>query len=59
PLDVWGGDFQEMINFIGLSLNLIQICAILTLEYHNVFYPRTVLNLTKLLEEKEFIKKLE
>jgi hypothetical protein len=59
PPDVWGGDFQEMINFIGLSLNLIQICAILTLEYHNVFYPRTVLNLTKLLEEKEFIKKLE
>jgi len=58
PLDVWGGELQEMINFIGLSLNLIQICAMLTLEYPHVFYPNKVLNLAKLLEEKEFIKKL-
>ncbi len=59
PLDVWGGELQEMINFIGLSLNLIQICGMLTLEYHHIFFPNTVLNIAKLLEEKDFIKKVE
>ena len=58
PPDIWGGDVQEMMNFIGLSLNLKEICAMLTLEYQYVFYPSTVLNFAKLLEEKGFMKKI-
>jgi hypothetical protein len=42
PPDVWGGDTQEMLNFIGLSLNLKEICAMLTLEFHHLFTPKTV-----------------
>ncbi|NVM35732.1 MAG: DUF4910 domain-containing protein [Candidatus Lokiarchaeota archaeon] len=57
PPDVWGGDVQEMINFIGLSLNLKEICAILTLEYQHIFYPKNVLNFAKSLEENGFIRK--
>jgi hypothetical protein len=58
PPDVWGGDVQEMVNFIGLSLNLKEICAILTLEFQHLFYPSTVLNFAKLLEENGFMKKI-
>ena len=57
PPDVWGGDAQEMINFIGLSLSLKEICAILTLEFQHLFYPSIVLNFAKLLEENGFMKK--
>ncbi len=58
PPDVWGGDVQEMLNFIGLSLNLKEICAMLTLEYQYLFYPNIVLDFAKLLEEKGFMKKV-
>ena len=57
PPDVWGGDAQEMINVIGLSLSLKEICAILTLEFQHLFYPSIVLNFAKLLEENGFMKK--
>lgn len=57
PPDVWGGDAQELMNFIGLSLNLKDICAMLTLEFHHLFYPSSALNFVKLLEENGFIKK--
>ncbi len=58
PPDVWGGDAQEMMNFIGLSFNLKEICAILTLEFQHLFYPSTVLDFAKLLEENGFMKKV-
>ena len=58
PPDVWGGDAQEMINFIGLSFSLKEICAILTLEFQHFFYPSTVLDFAKLLEENGFMKKV-
>ena len=58
PPDVWGGDVQELMNFMGLSLNLKDICAMLTLEYQHIFFPNTVLNFAKLLEETGFIRKL-
>ncbi|MFW9823162.1 MAG: DUF4910 domain-containing protein [Candidatus Thorarchaeota archaeon] len=58
PPDVWGGDFQELINFIGLSLNLKEICAILTLEYHHLFFPQNVLKFANLLEEQGFMNKI-
>ncbi len=58
PPDVWGGDVQELMNFIGLSLNLKEISAILTLEFQHIFYPNIVLNFTKLLEEKGFVSKI-
>ncbi|MFX1570823.1 MAG: DUF4910 domain-containing protein [Promethearchaeota archaeon] len=57
PPDVWGGDTQELINFIGLHFSLIEICAILTLEFQHLFFPHNVFNLIELLEEKGFIKK--
>ncbi|MFW9973208.1 MAG: DUF4910 domain-containing protein, partial [Candidatus Odinarchaeota archaeon] len=57
PPNIWGGDFQEFLNFIGLSLNLKEICAILSLEFHHLFNPITVLDFAKLLEENGFIKK--
>ncbi len=58
PPDVWGGDVQEMINFIGLSLNLKEICAMLTLEYQHFFFPSKVLDFAKLLEENGVMKKV-
>ncbi|MBA7610585.1 hypothetical protein ES703_17797 [subsurface metagenome] len=58
PPDVWGGDAQEMMNFIGLSFSLKEICAILTLEFQHLFYPSTVLDFAKLLEENGFMKKV-
>jgi len=58
PPDVWGGDVQELMNFMGLSLNLKDICAMLTLEYQHIFFPNAVLNFAKLLEETGFIRKL-
>ena len=58
PLDVWGGDAQELMNFIGLSLNLKEICAILSLEFHHLFYPNIVLKFAKLLEERGFVRKI-
>lgn len=58
PPDIWGGDAQEMMNFIGLSFSLKEICAILTLEFQHLFYPSTVLDFAKLLEENGFMKKV-
>ena len=55
PPDLWGGDIQEMVNFIGLSLNLKEICAILTLEFQHLFYPNIVLKFAKFLEENGFM----
>ena len=57
PPDVWGGDIQELINFVGLSFNLKEICAILTLEFQHLFYPDNILNFIKLLEENGFVEK--
>ena len=57
PPDIWGGDIQELINFIGLSLNLKEISAMLTLEFEHIFYPSEVLNFANLLEEKGIMKK--
>ncbi|MCK4381485.1 MAG: DUF4910 domain-containing protein [Candidatus Lokiarchaeota archaeon] len=58
PPDVWGGDVQEMINFVGLSLNLKEICAMLTLEFQHLFYPSEVLKFANLLEENSIMKKV-
>ncbi|MFW9820484.1 MAG: DUF4910 domain-containing protein [Candidatus Thorarchaeota archaeon] len=58
PPDVWGGDAQEMLNFIGLSLNLKEICAMLTLEFQHLFTPNSVLNFAKLLEKEGFISRV-
>lgn len=58
PPDVWGGDVQEMLNFIGLSLNLKEISAMLTLEFQHIFYPSKVQEFAKLLEENGDIKKV-
>lgn len=58
PPDIWGGDFQELINFIGLSLNLKEICSILTLEYHHLFFPQTILSFANVLEEQGFMNKI-
>jgi len=57
PPDIWGGDVQEIINFIGLSLNLKEISAMLTLEFQHIFYPNEVLNFVNLLEENGLMKK--
>ena len=57
PPDVWGGDAQEMLNFIGLSLNLKEICAILTLEFHHYFPPQTVFEFAELFEQYGFLEK--
>ena len=57
PPDIWGGDIQEIINFIGLSLNLKEISAMLTLEFQHIFYPSEVLNFANLLEENGIMKK--
>ena len=57
PPDIWGGDVQEMINFVGLSLNLKEICAMLTLEYQHLFYPSEVLKFANFLEENSIMKK--
>ena len=57
PPDIWGGDVQEIINFIGLSLNLKEISAMLTLEFQHIFYPSEVLNFVSLLEENNIMKK--
>jgi len=58
PPDIWGGDAQEMLNFIGLSLNLKEISAMLTLEFQHIFYPSKVLDFAKLLEENSEIQKV-
>jgi hypothetical protein len=58
PPDVWGGDAQEMLNFIGLSLNLKEICAMLTLEFQDLFTPNSVLNFAKLFEKEGFISRV-
>jgi hypothetical protein len=57
PPDIWGGDAQEMLNFMDLSLNLKEICANLTLEYHHLFYPQHVLEFAELYEKYGFINK--
>ncbi len=57
PPDIWGGDAQEMLNFIGLSLNLKEISAMLTLEFQHIFYPSIVQNFAKILEEHSEIQK--
>ncbi|KKM95134.1 hypothetical protein LCGC14_1191260 [marine sediment metagenome] len=57
PPDVWGGDVQELMNFIGLSLNLKEISATLTLEFQHIFYPSEVLKFANFLEEKGIMKK--
>ncbi len=58
PPDVWGGDVQELLNFIGLSLNLKEISAILTLEFQHIFYPSKVQDFAKILEENGDISKI-
>ncbi len=58
PPDVWGGDAQEILNFIGLSLNLKEISAMLTLEFQHIFYPSKVQAFVKLLEENNEIQKV-
>ncbi|MFX0022483.1 MAG: DUF4910 domain-containing protein [Candidatus Hermodarchaeota archaeon] len=58
PPDVWGGDTQELLNFMGLSLNLKEICAILTLEFHHLFTPIAVLNFANLFEKEGFISRV-
>jgi hypothetical protein len=58
PPDLWGGDAQEMLNFIGLSLSLKEICAMLTLEFQHLFTPKSVLNFAKLLEREGFISRV-
>ncbi len=57
PPDVWGGEVRELISFIGLSLNLKEISAMLTLEFQHIFYPSEVLNFANLLEENGIITK--
>ncbi len=57
PPDVWGGDAQEMLNFIGLSLNLKEICAILTLEFQYIFSPKAVYEFAELFEKHSYIEK--
>ncbi len=57
PPDVWGGDVQELMNFIGLSLNLKEISAMLTLEFQHIFYPSEVLKFANFLEESGIMKK--
>ncbi|MFX1573361.1 MAG: DUF4910 domain-containing protein [Promethearchaeota archaeon] len=58
PPDIWGGDVQEMLNFIGSSLNLKEICAMLTLEFHHPFYPSKVYEFARVLEENGDILKV-
>ncbi|MFX1591874.1 MAG: DUF4910 domain-containing protein [Promethearchaeota archaeon] len=58
PPDLWGGEVQEMLNFIGLSLNLKEISAMLTLEFQHIYYPSQVQDFAKLLEENGDIKKV-
>ncbi len=57
PPDVWGGDAQELLNFIGLSLNLKEICAILTLEFQHLFSPQAVYEFAELFEQHNFMEK--
>jgi hypothetical protein len=58
PVDYWMGDLHEIFNYVGLSLNLKMICAMLTIEYKHIFYPKEVFDYMKLLEAKEFIKRI-
>ena len=57
PPKLWLGDLHEIFNLIGLSFNLKMICALLTIEYNHIFYPREVQKYMKFLERKDFIKK--
>lgn len=56
PPKLWWGDLHELMNLVGLSLDLKTICAMLTLEYQCFFYPSEVLKFMKFLERKKLIK---
>jgi len=56
PPELWFGDLHELMNLVGLSLNLKIVCAILTLEYQHVFFPSKVNSFLKFLERKNFVK---
>jgi len=59
PPELWFGDLHELMNLVGLSLNLKMVCAILSLEYQHFFFPSKVNSFLKFLERKDFVKKLK
>ncbi len=55
PPKLWFGDLHEMLNLIGCSYKLKDICAILTLEYQHFFYPSEVQKFLKFLKRKQLV----
>jgi aminopeptidase-like protein len=52
------GPIYELINLIAKNNNVLEICSYLTIEYETIITPKTIIDLLRILEKEEIIKKL-
>jgi len=53
------GPIYELINLIAKNYNTLEICSYLTFEYETIIMPKTIIDLLRILEKEEIIKKLK